>query len=154
MLWQTMFKRYSVCRSHLFGTDTQKQNFESSLSHSPHLDTPCQWVKQGSLGSVYTCAPPSKNQPYSCGCFMNEEWPKVGSKTQSKGLLYTVGNSWEATLWMSQRLAVTVGKHEEHGSESWPKLQISSLCILTREWFGRRHFFLPPPNLSWQHDKW
>lgn len=79
-----MLERYSVFRSHLFGTNTQKQNFCVQLIPSPiSRYSKYQWVKQGSLGSVYIRALLSKNKPNNWCCFMNEERPKVGSKTQS-----------------------------------------------------------------------
>lgn len=51
----------------------------------------------------------------------------------------------------TEAVAVIVEKHEKHGSESRSKLQISFLCILTKEQFEHRlFFFLPKPFLTTQ----
>lgn len=47
---------------------------------------------------------------------------------------------------VTEAVAVIVEKCEEHGSESQSKLQIISLCILTKEQFARKLFFSPSPK--------
>ena len=51
-----------------------------------------------------------------------------------------------------EAVATIADKCEAHGSESRSKVQISSLCILIKEQFARRCFFLtsPSPSLTTQ----
>ena len=88
------------------------------------------------------------------GCFVDEKWPKVGSKLGVKGFFTLRVSLWGPSMSVIEAVAIIAEKCEVHGSESPSKVQISSLCILIKEQFAHQCFFLTSPSPSWQHNKW
>lgn len=102
-----------------------------------------QWIKQVEPLVLFThmLFPLSISLPL-LGYFMDKERPKVSSKVQGQGLLYTAGNSLRSITNVTKAAAVTVETHEEHGSDCGQRCIIRSLWILTEEQFERNHFFI------------
>lgn len=103
-LWRAMLKVYSVFRAHLFGTDTQEQNFwELSIpsTSTRHISGLNKW-DPGFCLFTHMLFPLRISLPL-WGYFMDKEWPKVSSKAQVK-VCFTLRAIFWGPSRMSQRL--------------------------------------------------